>query len=87
MAQNGGRREGAGRRGIAKELKKQAIADEVFPDELEIKTWRELIESQDLDVRLSAAKFWSEQKHGKAYQAIGGKAGGPLEVVLKFALE
>lgn len=87
MAEHGGKRSGSGRRGIEKELKKQAIADDVFPDELERSTWRELLASEDQAIRLSAAKFWSEQKHGKAYQAIGGKSGAPLEVVLKFALE
>jgi hypothetical protein len=86
MAGNGGKRPGAGRKpstikGVVAKLPKDTAAL-ILAKINENQSWIELLESDDLRIRLDALKYLTDRRDGKARQGMDLTHDGTLRVVV-----
>jgi hypothetical protein len=86
MAGNGGKRPGAGRKPkkistIVKKLPKDTAAM-ILSEINENRAWLDLLQSDDLRIRLESLKYLTDRRDGKARQGMDLTHDGTLRVVV-----
>lgn len=88
MAGKGGYRPGAGRKSNAKKLVEAGFVADYFSRELQDKTWKSLLSSEDEGIVLQAAKYLTDRLYGKPIEKkeLSGPDGAPIPVSLEIDL-
>lgn len=81
MGKNGGKRPGAGRKSNAVKLMEAGFVCTYFGALEQEKLWKSLLNSEDENVKLNAAKYLSDRLYGKAPQMVDLNHGGSIELV------
>lgn len=75
----GGARPGAGRKPKAVKAVKKIVAEQLLGSVDEQGLWRELLEADDLRVRLDALKYLTDRRDGKPAQTVEATGGFKVE--------
>jgi hypothetical protein len=81
MGTRGGKRIGAGRKSNAHKLLEAGFVCKAFSPEIQEKTWKSLLASNDENIVLKTMTYLTDRVYGKAIQRneVTGSDGGPLE--------
>ena len=84
MAGKGGFRKGAGRKSKAQKLLDAGFVCTAFDANVQAKTWKSMLASEDERIVLDTAKYLTDRLYGKATERVEntGKDGAPMEVVV-----
>jgi hypothetical protein len=89
MSGKGGKREGAGRKSKAQKLLDAGFVCTAFGPDVQAKTWKSLLASDDERIVLDTAKYLTDRLYGKAKESheVSGADGGPVQFVVKSILD
>lgn len=84
MAGKGGYRKGAGRKSRAQKLLDAGFVCTAFDAEVQAKTWKSMLASDDERIVLDTAKYLTDRLYGKATEKHEhtGEDGGPIEAAI-----